>query len=221
MKKRTNKRRNILSVLAVMAMLVAALLTACSSGEATEAESALVKEETPAVETSKEVETVEQVKEDTAEPEATTEQETTNEVATETTIEEETSSEVEEEVDEYAQIDMESTLPGVEWIQTFDGIIDEPKLIVFNDSTNKKIILEDYEEVEFYDDDTLAVYIPKERGELTRYLLFEEAEYYDNIVTLRKMPSAIMRGGYPSPVCIDIELDGKPVTLYCSLKLMG
>ena len=221
MKKRTNKRRNILSVLAVMVMLVVALLTACSSDEATETESTPAKNETPVVETSKEVEPVEQVKEDTAEPKATTEQETTNEVATETTSEEETSSEVKEEVGEYAQIDMESTLPGVEWIQTFDGIIDEPKLIVFNDSTNKKIILEDYEEVEFYDDDTLAVYIPKGRGEMTEYLLFEEVEYYDNIVTLRKRPSAIMRGGYSSPACIDIDFDGEPMTLYCYVKLMG
>lgn len=223
MKKRTNKRRNILSLLAVMVMLVAIFLTSCSSSEATETESTPVKEEIPEVGTSKESETVEQVKEDTIEPKATTEQETTNEVATETTSEEETSSEVEEEVDEYAKIDMESTLPGVEWIQTFDGIIDEPKLIVFNDSTNKKIILEDMEEVEFTDDDTFAVYIPKDRGKISDdySFEFEEVNYYDSVVTMKKMPSCIRRGGYSAAICVEIEFDGKPMTLYCYLKLMG
>ena len=218
MKTKTNKRKNILSVLVVMVMLVATLLTACSSGETA---AAPAKEETPAVETSKE-----------AEPEVTTEPETTEEAEPETTTEEvaeepelETEAvEDEEEVDVYAQIDMESTLPGIEWIQTFDGIIDEPKLVVFNDSTNKKIILEELQEVEFYDDDTLAVYIPKDRGNIITndYLeLYEEIEYYDNIVTLRKIPSIITRGGYISARCIDIEFDGEPMTLYCYLKLMG
>lgn len=117
--------------------------------------------------------------------------------------------------------DTTSTLPGVDWIQTFDGIVDEPKLVVFNDETNKKIILEEFEEVEFYDADTLAVYIPKGRGEFVKYLLFEDVEYYDNIVTLKNMPSAIMRDGYSSATCIDIEFDGHPKTLYCYLKLMG
>ena len=36
---------------------------------------------------------------------------------------------------------MESTLPGVEWIKTFDGVIEEPKMVIFNDETNKKVIV--------------------------------------------------------------------------------
>ena len=104
-------------------------------------------------------------------------------------------------------------------------LIDEPKLVVFNDSTNKKVILKELQEVEFYDDDTLAVYIPKGRGNVVTndYLSesYEEINYYDNIVTLRKIPSIITRGGYSSARIVDIEFDGKPMTLYCYLKLMG
>ena len=188
------KRKNILSILAVMIMLAATLLTACSSNQST---ANLAKEET-----TEEKEDVVKLK-PTVEPTSKPTPEPTSEPTSAPTP------------------DTESTLPGIEWIQTFDGVIDAPKLIVFNDSTNKKVILEELQEVEFYDDDTLAVYIPKERGKVTRYLLFDEVEYYDNIVTLRKIPSAIRRDGYSSATCIDIEFDGKPMTLYCYLKLMG
>lgn len=192
-------KRNILNVLMVLVMLMATLLTACSNQSA----AAPAKEE--ATEVKEDTAEVEQVKEEVAEPAPTAEP--TPEPTSEPTP--------------VPTPDTESTLPGIEWIQTFDGIVDTPKLVVFNDSTNKKIILEDFEEVEFFDDDTLAVYIPKERGKVTRYLLFDEVEYYDNIVTLRKIPSAIRRDGYSSATCIDIEFDGKPMTLYCDLKLMG
>lgn len=192
-------KRNILNVLMVLVMLMATLLTACSNQSA----AAPAKEE--ATEVKEDTAKVEQVKEEVAEPAPTAEP--TPEPTSEPTP--------------VPTPDTESTLPGIEWIQTFDGIVDTPKLVVFNDSTNKKIILEDFEEVEFFDDDTLAVYIPKERGKVTRYLLFDEVEYYDNIVTLRKVPSAIRRDGYSSATCIDIEFDGKPMTLYCDLKLMG
>ena len=186
-------KRNILNVLMVLVMLMATLLTACSNQSA----AAPAKEE--ATEVKEEVVELEPTAEPTLKP--------TPEPTSEPTP--------------VPTPDTESTLPGIEWIQTFDGIVDTPKLVVFNDSTNKKIILEDFEEVEFFDDDTLAVYIPKERGKVTRYLLFDEVEYYDNIVTLRKVPSAIRRDGYSSATCIDIEFDGKPMTLYCDLKLMG
>lgn len=193
MKKKAIKR-NILNVLMVLVMLMAISLTACSSNKL-DVDS--TKEET--TEVKGEVAELEPTAEPTLKP--------TPEPTSEPTP--------------VPTPDTESTLPGIEWIQTFDGIVDTPKLVVFNDSTNKKIILEDFEEVEFFDDDTLAVYIPKERGKVTRYLLFDEVEYYDNIVTLRKVPSAIRRDGYSSATCINIEFDGKPMTLYCDLKLMG
>ncbi len=142
MKKKTIKR-NILSVLAVCIMLMATLLTACSSGQATttpaseETTKAEVTEEAPAVEQAEEVATPEPTEEPTPEPEV--------------------------EDSKYPGIDMESTLPGLEWLDTFDGIITEPKLVIFNDETNKKVIVEEGERVEFSLTDTLAVYVPSNK----------------------------------------------------------
>lgn len=204
---KTNKRKNISSTLVVLVMAIVFLLTACSSNEKTNtsAKENSEKAEIPKQEVTEIVEQEEPKTEKIATPEPTIEP--TPEPTPAPTP------------------DTESTLPGVEWMQSFDGIIDEPKLVVFNDSTNKKIILEELQEVEFYDDDTLAVYIPKGRGEVITndYLSesYEEINYYDNIVTLRKIPSIITRGGYSSARIVDIEFDGKPMTLYCYLKLMG
>lgn len=139
MKKKAFKRkRNILNVLAVLVMLMAMLLTACSSGKT---DAAPASEETSAAEADKEAE---QVKEEAAEPEPTAEP--TPEPTPEAVV--------------YEGIDMESTLPGEEWIKTFDGIIDEPKLVVFNDDTNKKVIVENGQEVEFESTDKLSIYVP-------------------------------------------------------------
>lgn len=192
-------KRNILNVLMVLVMLMAISLTACSSNksdvDSTKEETTEVKEEVAELEP-------------TAEPTLKPTPEPTSEPTPVPTP------------------DTESTLPGIEWIQTFDGIIDEPKLVVFNDETNKKIIIEDSnQEVEFYDNDTLAVYIPKGRGNVVTndYISgsYEKIEYYDNIVTLSKIPSIISRGGYSSARVVDIEFDGEPMALYCYLKLMG
>ena len=200
--------KHILMIISYM-MLIAVLLTACGSEQKSTSpeQEEVTNQQTDIEEDAEQPTTIEEV--------AKVEAESTPEPTAEPTP---------EPISEPTPVptpDTESTLPGIEWIQTFDGIVDTPKLVVFNDSTNKKIILEDFEEVEFFDDDTLAVYIPKERGKVTRYLLFDEVEYYDNIVTLRKIPSAIRRDGYSSATCIDIEFDGKPMTLYCDLKLMG
>lgn len=142
-------------------------------------------------------------------------------VETKEIISETESQTIETETDSYAEIDMESTLSGVEWIKTFEGIITEPKLVVFNDDTNKKIILEQSQEVEFSDDDTLAVYIPKNSGEVTRYLLFEDASNVDGITLLRNISSSIMREGYVVPMCINITFNGENMILVTHLKLIG
>lgn len=207
MRSKADKRKNILSTLVVFVMATGFLLTACSSGGKanTSTKENSEKAEIPKQEVTETVEQEEPKAEEIATPEPTIEPTP--------------------EPTPAPAPDTESTLPGVEWIQTFDGMIDEPKLVVFNDSTNKKVILEELQEVEFYDDDTLAVYIPKGRGNVVTndYLSesYEEINYYDNIVTLRKIPSIITRGGYSSARIVDIEFDGKPMTLYCYLKLMG
>ena len=189
-------KRNILNVLMVLVMLMAISLTACSSNKL-DVDS--TKEET--TEVKGEVAELEPTAEPTLKP--------TPEPTSEPTP--------------IPTPDTESTLPGVEWIQTFNGIIDEPKLVVFNDSTNKKIILEDLQEVEFEEDDTLAVYIPEGRGKIVDdyYFCFDEVNYYDSVVTMQKIPSTIKRDRYSSAVFVDLEFDGKPKSLYAYLKYMN
>ena len=138
MKKKTI-RRNTLKVLAVLVMLMAMLLTACSSSKT---DAAPASEETSAAEADKETE---QVKEEAAEPEPTAEP--TPEPTPEAVV--------------YEGIDMESTLPGLEWMATFDEIVNEPLIVVYNDDTNKKVIVNEGDEVEFSKTkDTLAFYTP-------------------------------------------------------------
>ena len=64
------------------------------------------------------------------------------------------------EVNKYEGIDMESTLPGMEWMETFHGIINEPVFVVYNDNTNKKVIVENGKSVEMAENDVLAIFSP-------------------------------------------------------------
>ena len=135
-------RRNTLNVLAVLVMLMTMLLTACSSGKT---DAAPASEETSAAEADKEAELAEQAKEEAAEPEPTAEP--TPEPTPEAVV--------------YEGIDMESTLPGLEWMATFDEIVNEPLIVVYNDDTNKKVIVNEGDEVEFSrSSDVLALYTP-------------------------------------------------------------
>lgn len=62
----------------------------------------------------------------------------------------------------YEGIDMESTLPGREWVQTtFPGVIDTPKIVIYNDETNRKTIVEEGEVVVYNESDTFAMYLPE------------------------------------------------------------
>lgn len=198
------RRKRISAVVCALAGASTLLFCSCASSENAidETEVAIVEESTEATETViSETESLVSSNEETEEAEPETTEET--------------------QTDPYAGIDMESTLSGVDWIKTFDGIITEPKLVVFNDTTNKKIILEEFQEVEFADDDTLAVYIPENDGEVTNYLLFDDVSTVDGITLLRKVPSVIRRGGYVSPTCIDITFKGEKMTLDAHLKLIG
>lgn len=62
----------------------------------------------------------------------------------------------------YEGIDMDSTLNGQDWLETFIGVIDEPKVVVFSDITGKKVIVEQDAEVTFnLDEDAMALFIPE------------------------------------------------------------
>ena len=171
MKTKTIKRKNILSVLAVLVMLMAMLLTACGSSQAV----------TPTPET--ETTEVENAKEEVTELAESTEPEVAEKVVeTEPTAEPTPEPVVEDS--KYPGIDMESTLPGLEWLDTFDGIITEPKLVIFNDETNKKVIVEEGERVEFSLTDTLAVYVPTDNE--TSIQSSRSSDYFQNVENVGK-----------------------------------
>ena len=60
----------------------------------------------------------------------------------------------------YEGVDMDSALPGLEWIETFVGNIEEAKFVIYNDTTNKKVILEDEQLERLEEGDSIALYLP-------------------------------------------------------------
>ena len=53
-------------------------------------------------------------------------------------------------------------LSGKEWVKTFKGVENEPKVVVFNDETGRKQIIEPEEVVLItHESDTLAVHLPE------------------------------------------------------------
>ena len=190
--KTTNKRKNILSVLVVLVMLMATLLTACGSSEAAAPSN---EAETTKVETAKAEETEPAAP---AEVEEVAEAEPTAEPTPEPVV--------------YEGIDMESTLPGADWMDTFNGIIDEPKIVIFNDETNKKMIVENDQEVEFTDADTLAIYIPNgkelyiNRGQMDG-AIFNDGDFIGNYTILKGL-FTIVNDGDIIPLKYDITGDG-------------
>lgn len=209
MKKRT-ENPGILEAL-TMSMMLTIFLSACGSDQAatpiseeeiTEVVSDLEETTEPAEGESTEV----------TEPEESAEIESTEETAPET----------ESEQVVYEGIDMESTLPGAEWIATFNGIITEPKFVIFNDDTNKKVIVENGQEVEFDDTDVFAIFFPLEkeivRAELDDNLTFKSnsvkknVRYYDNI-------SARIKDGDKVEIKQRLEVDGEEETLTVTLVI--
>ena len=143
MKMKTMKH-HMAGVSAAMALTLMTVFTGCGSAQATGTD---VEQET--------IETTD-TKEEITEPGEVTEPEISEE-----TVEPEVTEEPAMEAVAYEGINMDSTLPGAEWVATFEGIIDEPKLVVFNDETNKKVILENDQEVDFSLTDKIVIYIPQ------------------------------------------------------------
>lgn len=146
MKMKTMKH-HMAGVSAAMALTLMTVFTGCGSAQATGTD---VEQET--IETTDITDT----KEEITEPGEITESEMSEE-----TVEPEVTEEPAMEAVVYEGINMDSTLPGAEWVATFEGIIDEPKLVVFNDETNKKVILENEQEVYFSLTDKIVIYIPQ------------------------------------------------------------
>ena len=184
MKRKTLEQKSTFGAMLVMLMLTAASLTGCASGQTTEtavtAEEAVSGTEKADGEAAGEVVTGTAKAADDEAEEAVSgaakavdgEMEKGTAAGTEEATEEDAAEATDgtegvEGTSEgvvYEGIDMESTLPGLEWIATFDGIITEHKFAIFNDETNKKVIVENGQEVEFCDTDVFAVFFPLEKS---------------------------------------------------------
>jgi len=195
MKKTTNniKRRNNYILLAIMALMVSLMLVGCSSEATTETvksePEAVVKEEAPKVE--EVVET--KVPEETA-------------VVEEPIVEETV---VEEPADALyipEGIDMESTLPGEEWVASFVGNVAEPVVVIYNDNSGRKEVVQANSEVTINpDEDMIAVYFNEVgMGETSHAISVKETvveEYYH----IYKMDSEKMRSIPERPAKITVR----------------
>ena len=204
MKKKTRNQRNVVSMSVIMLMLAAGMLTACSNNKT---------EETTAVEGT------EQVEEPAQDDATVTEQDQENEdiAASENVdgskaVESGVTEETETQSVVYEGIDMESTLPGLEWIESFNGVIEEPKLVIFNDDTNKKIILENGQKIDFSEGDNLLLYMPPTGKEIymqegqNDYSIFEEVSGEKNYRIMSKL-SVLAHDGDEIPLRYDITGD--------------
>lgn len=189
-----------LATLMVAGTMTMSLLTACSSKQET---AAPANNETTKAEVTEETPAAEQVEEEvTEEPE----------------LESETEPETEAVV--YEGIDMESTLPGVEWIDTFNGIIHEPKLVVFNDETNKKIILENGQKVEFSKSDSMIIYIPTEKDNVIKHEDFFTFARNEFISNTKLFSEIIYDVGYEAVTENVVEYDGQDCVLTATLVVV-
>jgi len=68
-------------------------------------------------------------------------------------------------------IDLNSTLDGEQWLDSFRGNVKQPVVVVFNDRTGKKEVVLDNTEVKMEIDDMLAIYHPTSANKLvTKYI---------------------------------------------------
>lgn len=116
----------------------------------------------------------------------------------------------------YEGIDMESTLPGAEWIESFYGIMEEPKVIVFSDETGRKEIIENGDRVYFNpDEDTIGIYLP-EGAELSttgKGLPYRETIYSSEHCVLYKMHPEKTRELKRQSAAVYIEYNGETIEL--------
>lgn len=161
------KKNLIIFIVAIITLLMATMFIGCSSTtaekETTGTETVVVKEEASEIAEAKDVES-----KPTPEPTAKPAPKPTPKPIV------------------YEGIDMESTLPGEEWLLTFEGIITEPKFVIFNDETNKKVIVEEKEKVILEVGDYFVVYNPNEESLLrSRGIKIKDLHgygYYDVIL---------------------------------------
>lgn len=245
MKRKTLEKKSAFGALLVTLMLTAATLTGCASGQTAEttvtaeeadnaeevtagaekASDAEAKEEAVSGTEKADVEAEGAVSETAEAVDGETEKGTA--VETEKATEEDAAETADgtEETSErvvYEGIDMESTLPGLEWIATFDGIITEPKFVIFNDKTNKKVIVENGQEVEFCDTDVFAIFFPLEKS-IVRAPLDDNTTFCENSaeknVRIYSDLFPTIKNGDKIVINQKLEVDGEPLVLTTTLVI--
>lgn len=170
------KKRNVFIMVCVMAVSIG--LCACGTGES----------DTSAVDVVEETGNIEQLEEANIETEEENMENTT---------------EVVEEVSLYIPegIDMESTIPGQEWLDSFVGKVNEPVVVIYNDNTGRKEVVQADSEVTVNpDEDIFAVYFPETSMGATPYSIsikdmIGESNYFIYIMDTEKMREIRKRNG--------------------------
>ncbi len=178
MKKYMNKRIPLFVMLFVVSMFS---LTACGSKEAVES---VNETETVAVEAAV-------VEEASAE---VSETEVVHEVVAETVVEETAIKESTEEIYIPEGIDMESTLSGEEWVASFVGKVAEPVVVVFNDNTGRKEVVQANSEVTINpDEDMIATYWLEKNMYSEPYHISVKETYSFDYYEIRKLDAKRLR----------------------------
>ncbi|MBP3604115.1 MAG: hypothetical protein J6J79_08220 [Lachnospiraceae bacterium] len=61
-------------------------------------------------------------------------------------------------------VDIESTLPGEQWLESFVGIVEEPIVVIFNDNTGRKEVVQANSTVTVNpDEDKIGIYLPEHK----------------------------------------------------------
>lgn len=113
----------------------------------------------------------------------------------------------------YEGIDMESDLPGEEWVLTFVDVIEEPKIVVFSDETGRKEIFENDCIVKFNPDtDRIGVYLPEgyKRVDKTAGIKKEEGFVVDYFVYFKLIPEESRDNG-PQMSAFYVEYNGEEI----------
>lgn len=171
--------RTKIFLLTIMTLMVSLILIGCGSktttGTVKSEPEAVVKEEAPKVE---EVET-----------------KMPEEAATEEPVVEETI--VEEPANALyipKGIDMESTLPGEEWVASFVGNVSEPVVVIYNDNSGRKEVVQANSEVTINpDEDMIAVYWPEISMGCTTYAISTNGLITSDYYEIEIMDSEKMR----------------------------
>ena len=192
-------KRNRSSLIVVLVLVIAFALTACSSATVEETKVSETTVEPKEEVTEVEVAEVEPTPESTAEP--------TAEPTPEPIL--------------YEGIDMESELPGAEWMQTFVGIIEQPKIVIFNDKTGRKEIIENDDIVKFNpDEDLMGLYLPEGTKAIrkTKGICFEETAGNEGCGEIYKLDATETRNRGRQLAALYVEVDGEEVALTFDLR---